>query len=190
EYALEYLVNALEEAGIAKDTVIVLTADHYPYAMSEGNVDYYNELTGQDDSERLTSRYRNTLILWSGSMEEPVTVDTPCSSIDIVPTLSNLFGLEYDSRLLSGRDILASDVEAGEVATNMNVVIFPDSGYGNSWSTAAGTYEASTGTFTPNEGVEVDDDYVSAVSQLVQERYTYARYLISEDYYRHIFPDM
>jgi len=189
EYAMEYLVNALEAAGIAEDTVIVLTADHYPYAMSEESTDYYNELTGREDSEKLTSRYENTLILWCGDMEEPVVVDAPCSAIDIVPTLSNLFGLEYDSRLLSGRDILAPDAAPGEVSTAMHLVIFADSGFGNSWITAAGTYEASSRTFTPNPGVQVGEDYVSQVSQLVRDRYTYARYLIEQDYYRHLFPD-
>ncbi len=189
EYAMEYLMNALEEAGIADDTVIVLSADHYPYAMSEGDTDYYPELTGVQDTTRDTSRYRNTLILWCGSMEEPVVVDTPCSAIDIVPTLSNLFGLEYDSRLLSGRDILAPDVAVGEVGTDMHLVIFADSGFGNSWISNAGTYEAYSGTFIPNEGVQVGEDYVTQVRRLLQDRYTYARYLIDEDYYRHIFPD-
>ncbi len=189
EYAMEYLMDALEAAGIADDTVIVLTADHYPYAMSEGYVDYYNELTGNNDNDKLTSRYQNTLILWCGSTEEPVVVDAPCSAIDIVPTLSNLFGLEYDSRLLSGRDILAPDVEAGEVATNMQVVVFADCGYGNSWITAAGTYESYTKVFTPNEGVEVPEDYVTNMTKLVQDKYTYAKYLISRDYFRHLFPD-
>lgn len=103
ENALTYLVNALEQAGIADDTVICLAADHYPYLLSETDTDYYNELRGFTDSERDTSRYRNALILWCGGMEEAVTVSEPCSAVDIVPTLSNLFGLEYDSRLLSGR---------------------------------------------------------------------------------------
>lgn len=190
EYAMEYLVGALEEAGIAEDTVICLAADHYPYAMSEGDTDYYPELTGVQDTDRDTSRYRNTLILWCGDMEEPVVVDTPCSAIDIVPTLSNLFGLEYDSRLLSGRDILAPEVEPGTVSTDMHLVIFADSGYGSSWISNAGTYEAYTDTFTPAEGCQVGEDYVSQVKNLLQDRYTYARYLIDEDYYRHLFPDM
>lgn len=189
EYALEYVVNALEAAGIAEDTVIVLTTDHYPYAMSDGDTDYYNELTGREDTPKLTSRYQNTLILWSGCMEEPVVVDTPCSAIDIVPTVSNLFGLEYDSRLLSGRDILAPDVAPGEVSTGMHIVVFADSGYGNSWITNAGTYEASTKTFTPKPGVEVGEDYVSQVKKLVQDRYTYAKYLIGQDYFRHVLPE-
>lgn len=187
EYALEYLVNALEEAGIADDTVIALAADHYPYAMSEGDADYYNELTGGNDNPNLTSRYRNTLILWSGCIEEPVVVDAPCSAVDIVPTLSNLFGLEYDSRLLSGKDILAPDVEVGEVSNGMKIVVFADFGYGISWVTAAGTYEAYTNTFTPNEGVEVGSDYVEQVSELAKDRFTYAKYLISQNYYAHVF---
>ncbi len=188
EYALEYLLELLDEYDVADDTVIVLGADHYPYALAEGSTDYYNELTGNNDSEQYTSRYVNTLILWSGCMDEPVVVDTPCSAIDIIPTISNLFGLEYDSRLLSGRDILAPDAEAGEVSTAMHIVLFADSGYGSSWITAAGTYEAYTRTFTPNEGVEVSDDYVSLVNKIVSDRYTYAKYIIQEDYYSHVLP--
>lgn len=183
EYAMAHLVEKLEAAGIADDTVIVLTADHYPYAMAEGDVDYYNELTGLNDSERVTSRYRNTLIMWCGSMEEPVMVDTPCSSIDIVPTLCNLFGLEYDSRLYSGRDIFATNYAVGEYSSCMPLVIFANTGYGNSWITAAGTYEADTRTFTPNPGIEVSDGYVSAVSRLVQAKYTYAKVMVQTDYY-------
>lgn len=184
EAAMTYLVEQLEEAGIADDTLIVLTADHYPYQMAAGDVDYYNELRGFTDTERDTSRYRNTLIMWSAAIEEPVEVDTPCSSIDIVPTLCNLFGLDYDSRLYSGRDIFATNYEADQASTCMPLVIFANTGFGNSWITAAGTYEASTGTFTPNEGITVDDNYVSLVSQLVQAKYTYAKQMIQQDYYQ------
>lgn len=184
EAAMAYLVERLEEAGIADDTLIVLTADHYPYQMATGDVDYYNELTGLNDSERDTSRFRNTLIMWSPSIEQPIQVDTPCSSIDIVPTLCNLFGLEYDSRLYSGRDIFATNYAADQASTCMPLVIFANTGFGNSWITAAGTYEASTGTFTPNPGITVDDGYVSTVSRLVQAKYTYAKQIIQQDYYR------
>ena len=188
EYAMDYLVKALEEAGIADDTVIALTADHYPYALAEGGTDYYKELSGVDDTERDTSRYRNTFILWSGCMEEPVVVDTPCSAIDIVPTLSNLFGLEYDSRLYSGRDIFATNYQANQYSSNMPLVVFANKGYGSSWITAAGTYEASTGTFTPREGVTVDDKYVGRVKSLVGAKYAYAKLVIERDYYSLVWP--
>ena len=183
EAALTYQVEQLEAKGIADDTVICLSADHYPYALAETDVDYYAELTGRQDTDLDISRYRNALILWCGSMTEPVTVDVPCSAVDIVPTLSNLFGLSYDSRLLSGRDILDDSYNAASASGSFPLVVLPTTA-GNSWATAAGVYEAPTGTFTPNPGVTVEDGYVSSVNYLVSTKYTYAKLLIQYDYYR------
>lgn len=186
EYAMAHLVQKLEDAGIADDTVIVLSADHYPYGMIENGVDYYNELTGLNDSEKNISRYENTLIMWCGDGAETVVVDTPCSSIDIVPTLLNLFDIPYDSRIYSGRDIFATNYVVNQASTCMPLVVVPNTG-GTSWITAAGTYEASTKTFTPNPGVEVSEDYVSTVKKLVQAKMTYAKYIVQKDYYDELF---
>ena len=189
EYAMEYLLDTLEEAGIADDTVIVLTPDHYPYGLT-GDVDYYQELIGTDTNSGLTSYYKNSLIIWSGAMDEPVEVDSPCTAVDAVPTILNLFGLDYDSRLLSGRDVLSPDVPVGTVESNMHAAVFAYVGPGRSWVTAAGTYESATGVFTPAEGVVLPDEagYVAAVSNLLENRYAYAQAIIQNDYYRHVFP--
>ena len=187
ESALAYLLEELETAGIADDTAICLAADHYPYLLSDTDTDYYNELRGITDSERDTSRYRNALILWCGSMDEPVQVDEPCSAVDIVPTLSNLFGLTYDSRLLSGRDILDKSYNASSAAGSIPLVILPTAG-GNSWATAAGIYEASTRTFTANPGITVGEDYVSAINDRVSLQYHYAQLLVTYDYYAIALP--
>ena len=183
ENALTYLLEQLEAAGIAEDTVICMSADHYPYLLAEPETDYYNELRGVVDSERDTDRYRNALVLWCGGMENAVTVTEPCSAVDIVPTLSNLFGLEYDSRLLSGRDVLDKDYDAGSAAGSIPLVILPTSS-GNSWATAAGVFEASTRTFNARPGVSVEEDYVSRVNNIVALQYNYAQQLIARDYYR------
>ena len=42
-------------------------------------------------------------------MENPIYVDKVGSQIDVLPTLLNLFGIEYDSRLIVGQDILSSN---------------------------------------------------------------------------------
>lgn len=181
EYALTYLLEQLEAAGIADDTVICMTADHYPYALVTDYGDYYQELSGIQDSELDISRYKNTWLLWSGSMEESVTVDTPCSAIDILPTVSNLFGLEFDSRLMSGHDVFAQNYSTSQASTCMPLVILPTN-RGYSWITAAGTYDAKTRTFTPNPGITVADDYVKTVSSLIDAKYSYARQLIQYDY--------
>ena len=183
ENALTYLLEQLETAGIAEDTVICMSADHYPYLLAEPETDYYNELRGVVDSERDTDRYRNALVLWCGGMENAVTVTEPCSAVDIVPTLSNLFGLEYDSRLLSGRDVLDKDYDAGSASGSIPLVILPTSS-GNSWATAAGVFEASTRTFNARPGVTVEEDYVSRVNNIVALQYNYAQQLIARDYYR------
>ena len=188
ENALSYLVDELEKAGIAEDTVICLAADHYPYLLAETDTDYYNELRGVTDSERDTSRYRNALVLWCGGMEDAVTVTEPCSAVDIVPTLSNLFGLEYDSRLLSGRDILDGDYDAADAYGSIPLVILPTA-TGNSWATAAGVYEASTRTFTANPGVTVPEGYVSAIQNRISLQYNYAQLLVAYDYYAIALPD-
>ena len=183
ENALTYLLEQLEAAGIAEDTVICMSADHYPYLLAEPETDYYNELRGVVDSERDTDRYRNALVLWCGGMENAVTVTEPCSAVDIVPTLSNLFDLEYDSRLLSGRDVLDKDYDAGSASGSIPLVILPTSS-GNSWATAAGVFEASTRTFNARPGVTVEEDYVSRVNNIVALQYNYAQQLIARDYYR------
>ena len=193
DLALKCLVDKLEAAGIADDTLIVMTGDHYPYllVMENGGPDYYNELRGFEDSESDTSRYRNSLLMWSGAIEEPIVVDTPCSSIDIVPTICNLFGLDYDSRLYSGRDIFADNYKADQYSNCMPLVVFANKGKGNAWITAAGTYECSTKTFTPSEGIELEDeeDYVKRVNRLVAAKINYSKLIVQEDYYKYVFAD-
>lgn len=196
--ALELLVNKLEDAGIADDTLIVMAADHYPYFLATGNshtgsYDYYNDMNRYfghaEDSEKLTSRYHSTLLMWSGSIEKTV-VDAPCYSCDIVPTVANLFGLPYDSRLYSGRDILDSDYDPAAYSSSMPLVIFANNhGQGVSWITAAGTYEASLRKFIPNEGVTVPEDYVSNVQNLVNGKLQNSKLVISQDYFATIFKE-
>ena len=115
-------------------------------------------------------------------MEEAVTVSEPCSAVDIVPTLSNLFGLKYDSRLLSGRDVLDQDYDPADAYGSIPLVILPTAA-GNSWATAAGVYESSTRTFTANPGVTVPEGYVNAINDRVSLQYYYAELLVTYDYY-------
>lgn len=168
--ALEYVLQQLEEAGELENTVICMSGDHYPYGLedSPGAID---ELTHPGVEADLIEKYRSTLILWSGSMAEPVIVEKPCSSIDILPTLLNLFGLEYDSRLIIGRDILST--APGLVATNKKCFV-----------SELGTYYSNTDTFVPNEGAVVPENYVSDTYKEVQRMFIYSERILFNDYYR------
>jgi phosphoglycerol transferase MdoB-like AlkP superfamily enzyme len=72
------------------------------------------------------------------------TINKVGMSIDVLPTVLNLFGMEYDSRIIMGKDILS---------TSLGLAIFKD----KSWVTDKGTYYASSGKFV---GEDVDEDYI------------------------------
>lgn len=180
EKAMAYLVKALEDAGIADDTVIVISADHFPYGLDDdgalGELPYLSELYGYD-VETYLQRDHNRLIIWSGCLEkmDPIVVDSPVSSIDVLPTLNNLFGLEWDSRLLPGRDIL-SDAEA---------IVFNNA---YDWKTDMGTYIASTDTFTPTDPTAtVSSDYISRIQTIVRNKLSYCSSVLNTDYFGHVF---
>ena len=183
EDAMAHLVAELEAYGIADDTVICISTDHFPYGLHDGdgatNNAYLEELYGYPVTDRLV-RDHNRLILWSGCLEDmdPIIVDTPTSSLDIVPTLSNLFGTEFDSRLFPGRDVF-SNAEA--LMFNLNY----------DWKTDKGSYNASTGKFTPNEGVvipeEYYEDYLKRIKSVVRNKVNYCRGVLETDYFRVLF---
>ncbi len=184
EYALRELVDKLEAAGIADDTVIALTSDHYPYKLTTKQ---YNELEPEPTQERQLARYKNSFILWCGSMEEPIVVNDPCSTIDMVPTLSNLFGLEYDSRLFSGRDILSTNYDVSDPNSPQPFVVGVDGGIGSSWISLAGSYDSTKKEFTPNPGYEEyadNQEYIDGMKQKAKDMFKYGKNIIYKDYYK------
>ncbi len=166
--ALEYLLQELEVAGKLENTVICLSADHYPYAMSE---EEYEELAGKDLSANL-DKFRNTLILWNAGMEEPVVVDKVCGSMDLVPTLLNLFGYSFDSRMYAGKDIF-SDEEGLVIFNNRSFVsdtVYYDAG------------ERIT-TWKKELSAEEQEAYMSRMKQEVKDRYNFSAYILRENFY-------
>lgn len=167
ELAMESLLTQLEEAGRLDDTVIVLSGDHYPYGLTD---EEYSELLGRQVDPNFEI-FQNTLILWNAQMEEPVRVEKLCSSLDVMPTLANLFGLEYDSRLMAGRDILSDEP---------GLVIF--SNY--SFLTEEGAYNSVLDEFRSWDGSPPDEAYVQSQIAEVQNRVAYSAMILDHDYYR------
>lgn len=166
---VESLINKLTEAGKLDDTVIAIIPDHYPYDL---DMDVINELSTYEKDSVIEVNH-SSLIIWNNKMET-VEVDKVASQLDFIPTLYNLFNIEYDSRLFMGKDIL-SDTEGIAYFTNL------------SWVTNKGRYYASNNKFVPNEGVEVSDDYVESVKKIVSNRINMSKKIIDTDYYRKVF---
>lgn len=179
EYAMRYTVEALEAAGKADDTVIVISADHFPYGLVDssalGSLHNLSELYGYDVTTHL-ERDHNRLIIWSGCLEkeDPVEISSPASSLDILPTLCNLFGVDFDSRLMVGRDVF-SDAEP---------LVFS---LGYDWKTDLGTYYADTG-FTPvSPDVQIPEGYVDRINAIVKNKIVYCRGVLNCDFFGDLF---
>lgn len=168
--AVGELLSRLEQAGKLEDTVIVISGDHYPYGLTLGEI---NELSTFERDDKF-EKFRMPFLIWSGSMKGSIKVEKIGSSLDVLPTVLNLFGAEFDSRLLMGRDIL-SDSDP--------IVIFSD----RSFITDKGRYNSLTEQFTPNEGVTVEEGYVDKINTIIYKKYQMSRLILENDYYKHVF---
>jgi phosphoglycerol transferase MdoB-like AlkP superfamily enzyme len=165
--ALKYMMEELEKAGKLDNTLIVLSADHYPYYLKD---DMFKELNNGVAIDRTFELYRSALIIYNSKMKGE-TITKPVSSLDILPTINNLMGIKYDSRLFMGSDIF-SNTEP--------LVIFLD----RSFITSAGRYNAKTKVFTYNQGVVENPAYVESMIKTVNAKFYYSQKFLENDYYK------
>lgn len=169
--ALEKLMNYLSEAGKLENTVIVLSPDHYPYGLKSYEL---NEVSKTDRSDKF-EMFHTSLIIYNSAMEKNVVVNKYVSSIDVLPTVYNLFGVNYDSRLLMGTDALSK---------SEGLVMLSD----RSWINENGKYNSMTGKFTSFNN-SLPEDYVSKINSKVYGKFTTSSLLLYEkdgkylDYY-------
>ena len=99
DYMIGLLIQALKENGLYDNTVIVAFADHYLYTVSD---------------KTILEQYKNTsnnlinhtpLFIWSSKIKKK-TITKVTSQINILPTVLNLFGLDYNPLYYSGEDAL------------------------------------------------------------------------------------
>lgn len=165
--ALEKLVNYLKDKNLLDDTVIVLSGDHYPYALDLKEV---NELSSYKRDELFEVNNSN-LIIYNPKIEK-TKVDKLSSSVDVLPTIYNLFGIKYDSRLLMGSDIFSD---------HDSLVIFSD----NSWISEKGRFDATNNIFYPKNKKEMlPDDYVESINAEVQNRVNISTNILKTNYYK------
>ena len=171
--ALETLISKLEESGELDNTVIAMVGDHYPYTLT---LDEMNSIASYTKDE-IVEINRSNFFLWSSSMEKEITVDKVGSQIDVLPTLLNLFGIEYDSRLIVGKDIL-SDYPGIAIFSN------------RSWVSDYGTYFAG-GRFIIKEGkvLENQEEYIREMNNRVANGFSISKMIMDSKYYDYIIKE-
>lgn len=163
--ALERLIEKLKENNVLDNTVIVLVADHYPYDFTLDEVNSVNK-TNKDE---VIEQNRNKLIIWNSKMEKKV-IEKIANQIDVIPTVYNLFGINYDSRLFMGKDILS---------TEPGLAFFKN----RSWVSDYGKYYSKTKEFVPTSEKQIPEDYVKIVNGIVGNRINMSRLIFEQNYY-------
>lgn len=169
--AIEELINTLEENDKMKDTVIVITGDHYPYGLTESEI---RELTTYEIEDYDLDKFRMPFIIYTGENQSNIVVEKNASSLDVLPTVLNLFGVEYDSRLLMGKDIF-SDAES--------LVIFSN----RSFITNNERYNANTEILYRDGKIVEDDEYIKKMKKKIYYKYRYSRIILEKNYYNCFF---
>ena len=168
--AIGYLMERLEQAGVADRTAIVIAGDHFPYGLKDNE---YAELIGHDIDG--FSKYKSTLIFWVGGLEENIVVDEYCCNVDVLPTILNLWGFEYDSRLLAGTDVFSDGTHAAVLVDK-------------SFLTDKVWFNASTGEIryqVPES--EIPEGYVENMNQLIATRFSISADILNTAYYNFVF---
>ena len=169
--SIELLIQKLNESGELENTVIALVGDHYPYSLE---IDEINEVATYKKDDTIEVNHSN-FIIWNSEMKEPIKINKVGSQTDVLPTLLNLFGIEYDSRLMVGKDILS---------TSEGIAIFSD----HSWVTDYGTYNYRTNTFTLKNGktLENKEEYITRINNKVNNAFSISKMIIDTNYYNYI----
>ncbi len=170
DLAMQHLVTQLENANKLDDTLIVVSSDHSPYYLSNQQVN----IRSMVDRSNNFDRNRGSLLIYNSKLTTKYTIDKYAMNIDVLPTILNMLGVEYDSRLIIGKDIMANNEEG--------LVVFPD----RSWVTEKGSYNASSYVFTPYVD-NVDDKYISKINTLVNEKFQVSASVQYNNYYKYVF---
>ena len=99
DYMVELLLQKLEEKELLDNTIITIFTDHYLYTLSDQTI--------IQNYKKTTNNLINhtPFFIWNNNEDKKKVKDTT-SQLNILPTLINLFGLEYHENYYIGKDAL------------------------------------------------------------------------------------
>lgn len=160
--AIEYYINTYEWMGKLDQLVIAFYGDHYVKLYEKGVKDSAYEALGRSMED-------TPFVIWYPGIEAKV-IDKVCTDIDIIPTLFNLYGVEYDKSMILGNDIFDPRYNGFTFDTAWNI------------SSNSYDYDAETKTFTR---LEIDE------KEAYESLYRYMDYqeisnlIFENDYFSH-----
>ena len=164
--ALGVLLDTLEAKGVLEDTVIVLYGDHYPYGLVDEDVQAAVDYDVSDFYE-----IEQTPFVIYNSELEPQNFSQKTSYMNILPTLANLFNLEYDPRFYFGEDLFSP--------TFSNRIVFADS----SWEDSVARYDARSGMVTYFGEKTYSTNELQAINLEINQKKQMSKLAVTTNYF-------
>ena len=99
DYMMQLLIENLKEKDLLDDTIIVVFTDHYLYTLEDKTIlDKYKNT----DNNLIN---RTPFFIWGKGVSK-TSVKKVTSQLNILPTILNLFGVDYNSNNYIGEDAL------------------------------------------------------------------------------------
>ena len=186
DLALDELKTSLIEAGQWDNTVIMIFGDHYAYAIDDEVIWDYdeNKVEGDLDSELRLHNVPMMICVGDGTTTETAncsggddnilqgTISNYMSTIDIIPTVANLFNLPLDDyRLVFGEDALSTD---------KNIVRFADM----SFISKDFSYDSLSEKYALKNGFISDSLFFKTYYYNIVNEYEYNLNMLNLDYFR------
>ena len=151
DYMMELLLNELKERDLYNNTTIVVLTDHYLYTLSD---------------KTILDKYKNTsnnlinytpFFIWNNGKDKK-TVKTVTSQLNVLPTILNLFGIDYNPVNYIGSDALDNNYQ--------KIVFFSD-------------YSWYDGNVYVDGGIVTNKRYIS--EEALDDKNYYVNYLIKKN---------
>ncbi len=166
---LGVLLRGLKDRGILDDTVIVLYGDHYPYGISK---EHLNEVLEYDTEEDMNAE-QVPFVIYNSTVEAK-KFDQYTFYLNILPTLANLFDLDYDPRYYLGTDLFSNDAES--------LTVFAD----GSWKNEIGYYNAKKNKIKYYTDKTYTTEELNKINNEISTKVNISSTVIKENYFEHL----
>ena len=112
--AVEQFLNVMDWSGRLDDVVILVYGDHISKSLDYSSGSNFEKVFGSDESLLYTPMF-----IYGNNMEH-IVVDKYCTALDILPTVMNLWDINYDSKYAFGNDILSDSYDGFSFDSNGN----------------------------------------------------------------------
>ena len=178
--AMAELLDELKKEGKLEDTVIAMFGDHYPYGLTDKDINTYLTAnnagyTVNHNSTTDKNVDRTPMLIYNSALEAPVEVTDYTTIIDLLPTLLNLFDMDYDPRLYLGTDVFSE--------THVSRAYFAD----GSWQDDRGFYYTPGNKMTYLDGAtQYSDAELRAINSEIATRQRMSGSAIRSNYFNYL----